>query len=317
MIYLRKHLKSVDGGKTVEPQNAIDVEDINAVPERAVFSKKGMFYALGGRAKLVSPGVYSLDAWRSTDDLKTVRPEKITLNIPEGPAKEPEEGVWYGIYVFRTILELPDGSWLMTMYGNFAEDNLPIHNRNAKEETRFMMRSFVVRSTDQGKTWNYLSSIAVPKSGDPIGEGFVEPAIALLDNGQLLSILRTGHHFPLYASWSADWGKTWSSPVYTGLDRGVDPNLIRLGDGRVALGWGRRYREGWSKITPEGDQFYFKYPGEGDSNLAISEDGGQTWVNHKIARKTGSTYSTIFEVEPNVIFYQVDQWIGRITLKPR
>jgi len=316
-IYLRKHLKSTDGGLTVEAQTKVDVEDVNAVPESAVFAKKGMFYALRGRAALEKPGVYTLNAWRSTDDLNTVSSEKVTFYVPEGPVKEPEEGVWYGLYVYRTILEMPDGSWLMTLYGNFEKDNLPIYNQNAKTETRFMMRSFVVKSTDQGRTWHYLSSIAVPREGDPIGEGFVEPAIVLLANGHLLSVMRTGHHFPLYAAWSADGGKTWTSPMYTGLDRGVDPNLIRLRDGRIALGWGRRYREGWSKITPQGDPYYFNYPGEGDSNLAISEDNGQTWVNHKIARQTGSTYSTIFEVEPNVIFYQVDQWIWRVALKAR
>ncbi|HAO33594.1 MAG TPA: hypothetical protein DCQ84_11665, partial [Candidatus Competibacteraceae bacterium] len=140
-IYLRKHLKSTDGGLTVEAQTKVDVEDVNAVPESAVFAKKGMFYALRGRAALEKPGVYTLNAWRSTDDLNTVSSEKVTFYVPEGPVKEPEEGVWYGLYVYRTILEMPDGSWLMTLYATFEEDNLPSYNQNAQTETRFMMRS--------------------------------------------------------------------------------------------------------------------------------------------------------------------------------
>lgn len=316
-IYLKNHLKSVDGGKTIKSQNHIDVEDINAAPERAVLAKKGLFYALDGPANLINPGVYGVDAWRSTDGLKTLHKEKVTIYVPDGPKRERESGEWYGLYVYRTIIEMPDQSWLMTMYGNFADDELLPYDKDAQQEVKFMMRSFVVKSTDEGRTWHYLNSVAVPRTGDPIGEGFVEPAITLLDDGRLLCVMRTGHRYPLYASWSADSGKTWSPPVYTGLDRGADPNLIKLADGRVVLSWGRRYPEGWSKITLEGDRFYFKSPGEGITNLAISNDGGATWINHKIAQRTGTTYSSIFEVEPNVIFFQVDQWVWRVTLHPK
>lgn len=315
-IYLKNHLMSMDGGKTIQPQTQIDVEDINAAPERAVLAKKGLFYALDGPASLVSPGVYSVDAWRSADELKTLHKEKVTFYVPDGPKRERENGEWYGLYVYRTIIEMPDRSWLMTMYGNFADDKLLPHDKDAQQEVKFMMRTFVVKSTDEGRTWHYLASIAVPRLGDPVGEGFVEPAIVLLDDGRLLCVMRTGHHYPLYASWSVDSGRTWSPPVYTGLDRGADPNLIKLADGRVALSWGRRYPEGWSKITPKGDRFYFKYPGEGFTNLAISNDSGATWINHRVAQRTGSTYSTIFEVEPNVIFFQVDQWLWRVILQP-
>jgi hypothetical protein len=141
--------------------------------------------------------------------------------------------------------------------------------------------------------------------------------MVLLDDGKLLAVMRTGHHFPLYASWSSDQGKSWTAPTYTGLDRGCDPHLIRLRDGRLVLSWGRRYPEGWSKILPEGDQSLFKYPGKGYLNLAVSNDNGRTWENDKVSSEVGSAYSTIFEVEPNVLFIQVDQWYWRIQLRPR
>jgi hypothetical protein len=180
-----------------------------------------------------------------------------------------------------------------------------------------MMRTFIIQSKDKGRTWDYLSSVAIPHSGDPVGEGFVEPAITLLTDGRLLCIMRSGHHFPLYCSWSSDGGKTWTPPLYTGFDRGCDPCLITLRDGRVALSWGRRYPEGWSQVTPEGDKGHYVYPGEGYNNLSISNDNGITWVTDKIDKNTGSCYSTIFEIEPNVIFYQVDRWCWRINLKPQ
>ena len=36
-----------------------------------------------------------------------------------------------------------------------------------------------------------------------------------------------------------------------------------------------------------------------------------------VAEKMGSSYSTVIEVEPNVLFVQVDGWFWRVTLWPR
>jgi hypothetical protein len=313
-IYFKDHKMSIDKGKTILDQNIIDVEEINKVPERAVLSKSNLFYALNGRTEYLSPGVYKGKAWRSDEKLTTLKEEEPIFNIPEGI--KPRKGVdkWFGIFVFRTILTMPDGSWLMTMYGNFESDTIVPNDKDAFLETQFMSRTIIMTSNDEGHSWKYLSTVAAPMAGEPVGEGYVEPAITLLKDGRLLCIMRAGHHFPLYASWSSDNGKTWTPPVYTGLDRGCDPCLITLADGRVALSWGRRYSEGWSIISSVGDQERFKYPGEGYTNLAVSNDGGLTWDNNKIMDRSGSCYSTIFEVEPDVVFMQVDQWYSRIKL---
>lgn len=316
-LYLKGKLLSRDGGRTLQPQTGIDVEDINGAPERAVFARKGMFYALDGPVEFVSPGVYQVRAWRSTDELKTLSTETARIEVPDGPRRKRHADEWYGLYVYRTIIEMPDGSWLATMYGNFEEDTLAPPDRSSQHEVKYMMRAFVVTSHDRGRSWQYLSTIASPRPGEPIGEGFVEPALTRLPDGRLLSILRTGHHYPLYAAWSADGGKSWTTPVYTGLDRGVDPCLITLSDGRVALSWGRRYPEGWSRLDKEGDAARFSYPGDGIVNLALSDDGGKTWTNHRIARGMGSCYSTTFEVAPDILFFQVDQWIWRVNLRQR
>ena len=202
----------------------------------------------------------------------------------------------------------------MTMYGNFISDTLAPYETDAKKETRFMQRTIIVTSKDKGHTWNYLSTVAVPQKGDPVAEGLVEPAITMLKDGRILCIMRSGHHFPLYSSWSSDNGKTWTPPLYTGLDRGCDPCLITLHDGRVALSWGRRFPEGWSQLTPDGDKGLYVYPGEGYTTLSISNDGGISWESAKIIQKAGSCYSTIFEIEPGIIFMQADQWYCRIKL---
>jgi len=308
-IYLHGHKQSLDGGRSIVRQESLDVEAITAKPERAVLARPGLFLALGGPACLRTSGVYSVQAWRSTDDLRTLTEEEARVYVPEGPTREREKGEWYGLYVYRTIIEMPDGELLATMYGNFEADSIRPTECQSKRETKFKQRSFVVTSKDRGRTWHFLSTIAWPRPEDPVGEGFVEPTIVRLDDGRLFSVMRTGHHFPLYSSWSADNGKTWTAPLYTGLERGCDPCLVKLSDGRIALSYGRRFPQGWSRITPGGDGGRWQYPGEGLVNLAISPDGtGQTWVDHVIGRRMGSCYSTIFEVQPNVIFCQVDGW---------
>jgi len=130
--------------------------------------------------------------------------------------------------------------------------------------------------------------------------------------------MRTGHQSPLYSSRSSDGGKTWSSPVYTGLDRGCFPCLRRLMDGRLALSYGVRFPAGWSSITSEGDHARFTYPGVGLVNLAISSDGtGEDWLCATVASGMGSCYTTMYEVEPGLLFLQVDGWYWRVLLAPR
>jgi hypothetical protein len=314
-IYFKDQILTKDGGKTLMPQTVVDLHKINGAPERAVLTTGNGIYALDGPVRFIERGIYQGRSWRSVDNLKTITEESPVFYIPDGalPVKDTTE--WYGIYVYRTIIEMPDSSWLMTMYGNFLADTLVPYDLDAKRETKYMQRTFIVRSDDKGKTWHFLSVVAAPGSGDPLGEGLVEPALARLTDGRLLCIMRSGHHFPLWASWSSDSGKSWTTPVYTGLDRGCDPCLITLHNGNVALSWGRRFPEGWSDLSQEGDKGRFKYPGEGYTNLAISSDGGATWQNQKIISHSGSCYSTIFEIEPDIIFMQSDQWFCRITIK--
>ncbi len=317
VIYFRDSLKSLDGGKTLVPQEVLDLREINGAPERAVFSGEHIFYALDGPVEYIKPGLYKGRSWRSADHLKSFSQEDVWFQIPEGAPPLQDNTAWYGIFVYRTIIPMPDGTWLMTMYGNFISDTLVPWDSDARKETRFMQRTLIVMSDDQGHIWKYRSTVAAAKPGDPVGEGFVEPAITRLHDGRLLCVMRTGHHYPLYTSWSSDTGKTWTHPLYTGLDRGCDPCLITLHDGRVALSWGRRFPEGWSQVSPQGDKGMFVYPGEGYTNLSVSPDGGRTWSTGKVIRPSGSCYSTILEVGPGEIFLQSDQWYCRIKLNPR
>lgn len=313
-LYFHGGIQSLDGGKTFRHNQTPELDSVTATPERAVLAKPGLFYALDGPVHLVEPGSYLVDGWTSKDDLKTVRKIQVRVNVPDGPReKRPDKG-WFGLYVYRTIVDMEDGRWLLTMYGNFSKDRLTPPDHSSRKEVKYMMRSLVLESRDQGRSWDYLATIAAPREGDPLGEGFVEPALTRLQDGRLLCVMRTGHHFPLYASWSEDGGKSWSDPVYTGLDRGCDPCLLTLKDGRIALTWGHRFPAGWSRISAKSDAERFSYPGKGIVYLSLSNDQGETWATAPLGKDMGSCYSTLFEVTPGVLLVQVDQWVRRIVL---
>ncbi len=311
-IYLHGNNKSVDRGMTVVSHDDCNVDEITASPEGAMLFRPGLFIALDGATDYCSPGVYSVRLWRSADNLKTIEGGQSIVRVPEGPNRQRKQGEWFGLYFYRNILEMGDGTLLATMEGNFEHDTIVPVDRHSKLETPYKIRSFVVISRDQGRSWDYLSTVACPEPEDPVGEGFGEPSAVQLDNGELLCVMRSGHYSPLYACRSKDAGRNWTDPVYTGLERGCDPCLLKLSDGRLALSYGKRYPEGWSRITPEGDHARWEYPGEGLVKLAISADGlGETWTEAIVGRRMGSCYSTIVEAEPNVVFCQVDGWYWR------
>ena len=323
-IYLPGKNKSIDGGKSAVPHNngALDEISILRRPEGAVLSRPGLFLALDEYAYYDSPGVYQVKTWRSTeDDLRSVTVEQATLHVPDGPKRSRRAGEWWGLYFFRAILEMPDGSLLASMEGHFDSDRVrPTGRRSAAETGKQIpggnpkQRTFVVTSEDKGRSWRYLSTVAYPQADDDaVGEGFGEPSIVSLDNGQLLCVMRSGNYTPLYSARSSDEGRTWTGPVYTGLERGVDPCLIKLADGRLLLAFGQRFPAGSAGGPGE--------PGIGASliQLAMSPDGtGRTWQGPvTIGAGIFGTYPTIIEVEPNLIFCHAGGEFWRLMLMPR
>ena len=307
-IFLQGEKKSTDGGKTFVDHSGPSFEEILRIPEGVIHNRSGLFYAVDGPVDLKSPGVYSVKAWRSTNGFRTLETEESTVRIPGGPGRQRKPDEWYGFYFYRNMVELPNGTFLTTMEGNLEKDKLPPNDRRSASEALYMQRTIVVTSQDQGRTWDYLSTVAVPVPGDPVGEGFDEPTILRLPDGQILCVMRTGHFSPLYASWSNDDGRTWSEPRYTGLDRGCDPQLLMLEDGRILLSYGERFPAG-SYLQPKKRGALVKF--------ALSEDAGASWRVATIAENMGSSYSTVIEVEPNLIFCQADGKFWRVQLKPR
>ena len=245
--------------------------------------------------------------------LETCTPMEAVLHVPEaGNQISTTDGGWQGLFFYgaRNIVRLPDGALLASMQGCFETDRIAPGDAQSKRETVYKLRTFVVRSEDGGRSWRYLSTVAAPVSEDPVGEGFDEPALCMLESGELLCVMRTGHYSPLYCSWSRDEGKHWTDPVYTGFERGCAPCLLRLRDGRVALVYGQRFPVGVSlpRCEPR-----WSWPGCGLVRLAVSEDGrGRQWTDTVIGTHMGSCYATIHEPEPKRLVCQTDGWYWKL-----
>ena len=131
----------------------------------------------------------------------------------------------------------PDGSLWIALYGHRMENGEPWDAWGA----------MFLRSTDAGKTWDFVGQIpytpTAEDGNDPAKwDGFTEPAITFFPDGSLFTVLRTcdvtAENRPLYWSRSTDGGKAWTAPqVFDGY--GVWPTFVRLANGSTILTFGR------------------------------------------------------------------------------
>jgi len=102
------------------------------------------------------------------------------------------------------------------------------------------------RSTDSGHNWPFQGRIGYEfdPAADQKGagrDGYSEPALEVLKDGSLLTVLRTtdGNGVgPMYYSRSKDLGRTWTRPKAF-APTGVMPRLLLLGNGTLVLTSGR------------------------------------------------------------------------------
>ncbi|GMW01099.1 MAG: hypothetical protein AMXMBFR84_22360 [Candidatus Hydrogenedentota bacterium] len=130
-------------------------------------------------------------------------------------------------------------------------------------------RPFCMRTTDGGKSWEFLSFI-----GPEIDEFSIMPSSVRLSETELVSVVRVRTPDRRFNSTyhSADNGKTWTysnDPMET-LGEGNPPSLIKLKDGRLCLTYGYR-AEPFSMCAK------------------LSDDGGRTWGKEIVLRKDGAS----------------------------
>ena len=126
-----------------------------------------------------------------------------------------------GTFVRQPIHVHHDGSWLLPVFYCRAEAGQPWDGSHDD--------SGVLRSTDQGHTWQRIS---VPGS-----LGCVHMNIVPAANGQsLLAFFRSRWADHIYRTQSDDGGLTWQTPLPTVLpNNNSSVQALRLADGRLAM----------------------------------------------------------------------------------
>jgi sialidase-1 len=253
-------IRSKDGGKTWGDRSLIaaikDVDEregcgvqlkdgtiIVGIFYNNLYRPDGTYAPTEGRAEqLASPNQRYLGAYTITSKDNGVtwsEPNYVdTAGMPfnnlEGPTDAP--------------IEMPDGSVIMALIGYSPRGEVGNH------------ASVLVRSTDQGKSWNYVSTIA----DDPSGKlgGFLEPGIVRTTTGRIIAAMRNhGTDQAIWVTHSDDNGKTWA-PVRKTTMIGHPVDLIQISDGRIMATYGIRNGR---HTTPGGIRACF------------STDNGETW----------------------------------------
>lgn len=173
---------------------------------------------------------------------------------------------------WRYLLE-EDGRWLATMQGRFFGDN--------------GQRSVLVESTDEGRSWQFVSVIAY--EFNKLIDGVCEPVMRRVADGSLLCMMRRGGKHPVAQCRSQDNGQTWS-PVELQVAEGIDPDLCLMSSGVLACTYGR--------------------PGQ---HIMFSEEGsGHTWGYHRnicenAPHAGSSAMMGMAEVEPGKLLMVYDR----------
>lgn len=139
--------------------------------------------------------------------------------------------------------------------------------------TRTVRMSHLARSTDNGKTWTWRSTIG------PGGE----PAVVRLSPREWTAVIRGDRNSQMIQVFSSDGGGTWSKPVALEVGK-VLPDLVFMTDGVLACSYGRPA-----------------------SCLMFSLDGGKIWCSHHVVSdRVGFNYTSIREIRPGRLLYVHD-----------
>ena len=192
------------------------------------------------------------------------------------------------------IIQDRDGSFLCTCYydtlgDNRREEDSIKHSANPRVANRFN-RIVLLRSTDGGHSWREHGVIASVAEGERpawVGSvGFNEGSVALLPDGRLYSVYRTGGRTgQIGHGWSSDGGKTWTTPASIGF-QGVAPRVHRMSNGMMILVTGRL----------------------GPVVLRFNLDGlGQTWSHPvTIYSEMSTRYTDVAEIAPGRLLVVYD-----------
>ena len=169
----------------------------------------------------------------------------------------------YEVGKIHVGLRLSDGTLVMP----YSWDIPAEEGRPSSTEGGMKLKSGALLSRDNGATWQPGGDMSAepPRASDFAAGGVDEPAMALLENGDLFALLRTPDVW-LYEGHSRDGGKTWAVPKPSPLQAHNTPAALwRLrGSKEVLVVWNNSPRNRWP-LT-----------------VAISGDNCMTWSKPRI-----------------------------------
>ncbi|MCY3783858.1 MAG: sialidase family protein [Chloroflexi bacterium] len=147
---------------------------------------------------------------------------------------------------YAKILDLDDGSLLAAMEAQVGPPRKTDEIRDdGRHRWAITMTTFIVRSRDRGRTWDFVTAFRpeelnlVYGGGDrPVDEGLTEADLIVAANGDILCVNRTGSYSPMWQTRSTDGGHTWGAPHPVGW-QGVKPRLNLLPNGVLTCAAGR------------------------------------------------------------------------------
>ncbi len=189
-----------------------------------------------------------------------------------------------------------EGRLLATLYGS----SQTYHGRGSDP----LYSVYVATSDDGGRTWRYLATVAGPEAAptvEPRGHGPGEPSLVQLATGELMCVMRMGGgaDFPLRRSYSADGGRTWSTPDLLPA-RSVEPSLKRLQNGVLALATGRPGVFLWLSSDQRGERWQA-------IDIFAHHNRWAPDPGYQITPAQTTAYTEIIEVAPNRLLLAYDR----------
>ncbi len=254
-------LRSTDAGKTWTPIEGLDLKDTTPLP--CLRRPDGSILAMSRWTRTQPDGtVVGKTTYLNSDATRyTMVDNRIEL-----PRQYTNESEGDQIICERHIWNDDDGGVTMVIWSRKG-----VVQPDGRRRTERW--SHLMRSKDEGRTWNYFSTIG------PGGE----PAVVRLGNNELTAVIRGERDSQMLQTFSRDGGKTWTEPVKLEVGK-VLPDLFLMSNGVLACSYGRPA-----------------------SCLMFSLNGGKTWSSHHvITDKTGYNYTSIREISPGRLLYVHD-----------
>lgn len=251
-------LRSTDTGKTWTPIDGLDQQEFTPLP--CLRRPDGSILAISRWTRTQPDG-------RVVGKTVTLNPEATRFTMADNqivlPQQYTNEAPNDQVICERHIWNDADGGVTMMLWSRKAVTQ-PDGRRRVERWSHLM------RSTDEGLTWNHFSTVG------PGGE----PAVVRLSDTAQTAVIRGERNSLMLQTFSSDGGRTWTDPRELEVGK-VLPDLVLMSNGILACSYGRPA-----------------------SCLMFSLDGGQTWPSHHvISDKVNFNYTSIREISPGRLLY--------------